>query len=471
MFHFMNHAKFLQKSEEEKRLENDSRSGRPTTFSKDQLKMIIDFVRKETSEDKLVLFEDIDRFVFSTLGIEICEMTIRTAIKAAGIKLVVAKPAERQRRELDPHIIEKYFEELKCINGTPSSLVINLDESGQQDWVDRRSQQCYVPSDHPSDHMTYSVDRSSHRSTSLVGIALSGKLLKPLIVVKRSTIDSELVELGYARSAIYATSRTAFVNTELYHKWMLEVVVPHIRKNRLRERFDGPAFVIQDGFGGHDVELISDQLKENNIKVITLPPHSSHLLQPLDIGVFGVQKFHKNRMKLSIESLSEQTVAVVKIIDSLRRATSPIAIINAFKACGITTTLVNGPVSYSTLALVDATFAKKAQCQMELMRTQPVETIQNMPVSVPQVIQQASSTSQNTTVSVPQVIRQASSTSQNTTVLVPQVIQQASSSSQPSSSELCEPAKKKTKKANRGKGKKRLPITTLLASTEETRVK
>ena len=142
------------------------------------------------------------------------------------------------------------------INGTPSICNVNVDESGQQDWIDKRNLQCYILADNPCEELTISNDRSSHRSTVLVGISLSGKLLKPLVVVKRTTIDSELVELGYGRSAMYQTSQTAFVNTVLYQKWELEVVIPYLNKNRTRIGYDGPAYILQDGFSGHDIEGI-----------------------------------------------------------------------------------------------------------------------------------------------------------------------------------------------------------------------
>jgi hypothetical protein len=47
-----------------------------------------------------------------------------------------------------------------------------------------------------------------------------------------------------------------------------------------------PVLIIYDGHSTHiDQSIIETAIKEN-IKILKLPPHSSHLLQPLDLSVF-----------------------------------------------------------------------------------------------------------------------------------------------------------------------------------------
>lgn len=44
---------------------------------------------------------------------------------------------------------------------------------------------------------------------------------------------------------------------------------------------------------GHDSDITGDFIghcMDNNILLMILPPHSSHLIQPLDVGVFGALK-------------------------------------------------------------------------------------------------------------------------------------------------------------------------------------
>jgi hypothetical protein len=45
-----------------------------------------------------------------------------------------------------------------------------------------------------------------------------------------------------------------------------------------------------DGHFSHITLEVVDLARANNITIICIPPHSSHALQPLDVGVFGVAK-------------------------------------------------------------------------------------------------------------------------------------------------------------------------------------
>ena len=113
---------------------------------------------------------------------------------------------------------------------------------------------------------------------------------------------------------------------------------------------------------------ITETLREtcdNEIEFYTLPVHSSHLTQPLDLVIFGAQKAHKQRTKLLTHinvSASEQTRNVISIIASLRRATTRINIYSAFRASCIVIEVKNIPgIWVVQTAKVEPTLAKKAQ--------------------------------------------------------------------------------------------------------------
>ena len=50
-----------------------------------------------------------------------------------------------------------------------------------------------------------------------------------------------------------------------------------------------------DGHKSHDSLAFQDYCKENKIITIYMPPHSSHLLQPLDVGYFSPLKIAYGR--------------------------------------------------------------------------------------------------------------------------------------------------------------------------------
>ena len=74
--------------------------------------------------------------------------------------------------------------------------------------------------------------------------------------------------------------------------WLTEVFVPAVDERRavLRQQlgtFDEKAALIIDWFKAHKIEPFRELLDTKNITVVFLVPHSSHLSQPLDLGIFG----------------------------------------------------------------------------------------------------------------------------------------------------------------------------------------
>ena len=58
-----------------------------------------------------------------------------------------------------------------------------------------------------------------------------------------------------------------------------------------REKAAGhPRVLICDGHGSHVTGKFIRFCMDNNIKLLILPPHSSHFTQPLDIGMFSPLK-------------------------------------------------------------------------------------------------------------------------------------------------------------------------------------
>ena len=68
--------------------------------------------------------------------------------------------------------------------------------------------------------------------------------------------------------------------------------------------------LILDGHGSHLTPKFDQICEENNIIPVCMPPHSSHLLQPLDIGCFAVLKrsygqLVETKMRLGINHINK----------------------------------------------------------------------------------------------------------------------------------------------------------------------
>ena len=74
------------------------------------------------------------------------------------------------------------------------------------------------------------------------------------------------------------------METNQFIQWFSEVFI----KNT--QNLTGPKVLFFDGHLSHVSIEVIDKAVLNNILLICLPPHTSHVLQPLDVGVYGPVK-------------------------------------------------------------------------------------------------------------------------------------------------------------------------------------
>jgi hypothetical protein len=68
--------------------------------------------------------------------------------------------------------------------------------------------------------------------------------------------------------------------------WLEESFIPHV----IKRRRGAYSMLVMDGHGSHLTPQFDSICMANNIITICMPAHSSHLLQPLDVGCFGILK-------------------------------------------------------------------------------------------------------------------------------------------------------------------------------------
>ncbi len=101
-----------------------------------------------------------------------------------------------------------------------------------------------------------------------------------------------------------------------------------------RSGYQGHAVLLLDGFAGHAKAFEKYNLDELGIKLVYLVPHSSHLTQPLDLGIFGIQKIFTQQLRKSV-TLSPQTDHIRRILVGMEKASVSQNIISAFEQAGL----------------------------------------------------------------------------------------------------------------------------------------
>ena len=142
--------------------------------------------------------------------------------------------------------------------------------------------------------------------TLCCSIAASGKALRPLFIIKNKhvTVEDEIVasrfDCGDYGLCWSPNGWQDSVNL-LFHKysifiifmqrtfgqWIRNVLIPYRASLRQEQR---RILLLMDGHGTHTHVPNMDLCRDNMIDVCFLPPHTSHILQPLDVGIFNSYK-------------------------------------------------------------------------------------------------------------------------------------------------------------------------------------
>ncbi|XP_030745132.1 uncharacterized protein LOC115874168 [Sitophilus oryzae] len=107
-----------------------------------------------------------------------------------------------------------------------------------------------------------------------------GSFIPPVLIYKRARLNPHLLT-GAIPGTIGIPSPTGWIDTDIYFK-----VVEHFIKS-VRASKDNPTLLIVDGHSTHKSLKAVNLCREHGIVVITLPPHCTNRLQPVDLTVFG----------------------------------------------------------------------------------------------------------------------------------------------------------------------------------------
>jgi len=182
-----------------------------------------------------------------------------------------------------------------------------------------------------SKNVTSVVPVNRSLSTILVTTNAKGECLPPFFIHPGTTVKREYFS-EEMKDAEVGTSKSGFMNTELFKQWFSKLFLKHCTQSR-------PVVLILDNHSSHiDVDLLETAAK-NNVIIMALPPHTSHLYQPLDVGVFSPMKhYFRDLMSQHMQShnLRTPTTAeyVTMLVKSHQLATTETNIVGGFNgAC------------------------------------------------------------------------------------------------------------------------------------------
>lgn len=122
--------------------------------------------------------------------------------------------------------------------------------------------------------------------TVIQGIGALGFCIPPFIVVSgKYHLSTWYEDNPFTREWRIATSPNGWTTNEIGLDW-----IQHFNQHTKSRTLGAHRLLILDGHESHHSVEFELYCKENNIITLCMPPHSSHLLQPLDVGCFGPLK-------------------------------------------------------------------------------------------------------------------------------------------------------------------------------------
>ncbi|RYO04880.1 hypothetical protein AA0121_g12629 [Alternaria tenuissima] len=141
-------------------------------------------------------------------------------------------------------------------------------------------------------------------------------------------------EAEIPRDWAIAVSDNGWTNNELGVEWL-----KHFNAHTKTRVVSARRLLVLDGHESHHSLEFQELCKENNIYTLCMPPHSSHLLQPLDVGCFSPLKRAYSR---EVESLIRHHINHITKLEFLPafkaafdRAFTPSNICSAFRGAGL----------------------------------------------------------------------------------------------------------------------------------------
>jgi hypothetical protein len=168
--------------------------------------------------------------------------------------------------------------------------------------------------------------------TILACVSAAGYVLPPVMVYPRKRPVPDNFKVGAVPNTLFLSSENGWINSDLFLEW-LKFFVANIPPTR-------PVLIIQDGHVSHVSIDAIEFAYANNIHLLCLPSHTTHILQPLDVGVFKSFKSNFSKSCSSYISKFPGRVITTEVLSSLVAdawscSLTSLNIMSGFRKCGL----------------------------------------------------------------------------------------------------------------------------------------
>jgi hypothetical protein len=131
---------------------------------------------------------------------------------------------------------------------------------------------------------------------------MAGNVLMPLLVIHRKTVDDAVWEDGWrdGQDFLIRSNDTSYVTHQIFEEYLRDAVLKYFKTTRETMHLENFASVLLcDSCSSHIDEEVMAMLARENIRLMTFPPHTSHLFHPLDLVPFAAFKREKREIHVT----------------------------------------------------------------------------------------------------------------------------------------------------------------------------
>lgn len=126
--------------------------------------------------------------------------------------------------------------------------------------------------------------------TAIEGISAIGRALPPLLIYTGEHTNTGWIPAFAPPNWRFSSTRKGWTSDSIGYEWLRTIFEPETKPSTPRRRL-----LLTDGHSSHLTAKFIAFCLDNAIDLVVLPPHSSHILQPLDVAIFSPLKTYLTR--------------------------------------------------------------------------------------------------------------------------------------------------------------------------------
>jgi hypothetical protein len=171
------------------------------------------------------------------------------------------------------------YQTIKALYDIDDDDTYNMDEKGCMRGIGENVK-VLVPR---SEAEAFSIQPGNREWVSIIEcISATGYILPPLFIFQGQRIQEDWVNTTIDKNAVVRVTPRGWTDNTVAIDW-----IQHFEKHTTRQTRGLYRLLILDGHTSHiSIEFVQ-YCQNHKIVLLCLPPHSTHYLQPLDVGIFG----------------------------------------------------------------------------------------------------------------------------------------------------------------------------------------